>query len=89
MGMKWASRDRTICEVIRKINDEAQGSSETDWKIRHLCTEAEIMAKKMALKLIEYKREVTGVEFYKWENKNPTAEADLERRLSELYKIGQ
>ena len=88
MGMRQASRDRTICEVIRKVNDQAQSESENDVEIRQLCIELEIMAKKMALKLIQYKREVEGKGFYRWEEKNPTAEADLERRISELYKIG-
>ena len=88
MALDHASRDRTICEVLRKINDEAQSDSPQDKKIRKLLVEAEIMAKKMSLTLIAYKRTVTGVEFYNWEEKNPTAEEDLQRRISELYKIG-
>lgn len=89
MSIRHASQDRTICEVIRKVNDLAQGSSEKDWAIRNLCTEMEIMAKKITLKLIDYKRKVDEDGFIEWEHKNPTFEEDLKRRLREDYKIGK
>jgi hypothetical protein len=47
---------------------------------------AEIMAKKMAAKLIEYKKEQGGDGWIQWELKNPTVEADLKRRLKDDYK---
>jgi hypothetical protein len=36
MGMKHAAPDLTICEVIRKINDQAQTCSKRDTLIRSL-----------------------------------------------------
>jgi len=89
MSIKSASHDRTICEVIRKINDLAQGNDPKDSHIRSLCTEAEIMAKKMALRLIEYKKELGGDSWYQWEKNNPTVVEDLKRRLDEAYKVAK
>lgn len=86
MGMKHAAPDLTICEVIRKINDQAQGNSKKDVQIRKRCRQAEYMAKKMAAKLIEYKKAEGGEAWIDWEYKNPTVEADLKRRLEEDYK---
>jgi hypothetical protein len=86
MGMKHAAPDLTICEVIRKINDQAQTCSKKDTLIRHWCRDAEIMAKKMAARLIEYKKEQGGDGWIQWELKNPTVEADLKRRLKDDYK---
>ncbi len=86
MGMKHAAPDLTICEVIRKINDQAQGSSKRDKAIRAQCRIAEYMAKRMAAKLIEYKKEKGGDGWIQWEYKNPTVESDLERRLKDDYK---
>jgi len=84
--MRHASPDLTICEVIRKINDQAQGDSKRDEAIRANCRIAEYMAKRMAAKLIEYKKELGGEGWISWEYKNPTVEADLKRRLKEDYK---
>jgi|SaaInlLV_10m_DNA_2_1039722.scaffolds.fasta_scaffold82961_1 hypothetical protein len=86
MGMKHAAPDLTICEVIRKINDQAQGGSNKDKAIREHCRVAELMAKKMASKLIEYKKAQGGEGWIQWELKNPTVEEDLKRRLKEDYK---
>ena len=86
MAMRHASPDLTICEVIRKINDNAQGDSKTDKAIRANCRMAGYMAKKMAAKLIEYKKQTGGKAWIDWEYKNPTVEADLKRRLKEDYK---
>jgi hypothetical protein len=86
MGMKHAAPDLTICEVIRKINDQAQGGSKRDKDIRKHCRMAELMAKKMASKLIEYKKAQGGEGWIQWELKNPTVEEDLKRRLKEDYK---
>ena len=44
------------------------------------------MAKKMASKLIEYKKAQGGEGWIQWELKNPTVEEDLKRRLKEDYK---
>jgi hypothetical protein len=81
MGMKHAAPDLTICEVIRKINDQAQGLSKKDKLIRHWCRDAEIMAKKMAARLIEYKKAEGGDGWIQWELKNPTVEADLKAQI--------
>jgi len=86
MGMRHATKDLTICEVIRKINDQAQGGSKQDKAIRKHCRMAETMAKKMALALIKYKKAQGGEGWIQWEYLNPTVEADLERRLKDDYK---
>ena len=80
-----ASSMRTICEVLREINDLHQGWGDMpashDEKVRALLREAQTMAKKMARKLLEHNKEV----FAEWWAKNPDYEADLKRRMAKDY----
>lgn len=88
-----ASMRRTICEVIREINDLHQGigvhPAETsssklhDEQVRALCREAQDMGKRMARKLLEYNKAV----FRDWWAANPDFEADLRRRMDKDYLI--
>jgi hypothetical protein len=79
--MRGASNSRTICEVLREINDIHQGRSVTDERTRHLLAEAEAMAKKMSAKMLEYNREAFA-DF--WEA-NPDVLRDTEARMKKSY----
>jgi len=74
---RTATQKRTICEVLREIWD-----IHPDEKTRTLLQEAEDMAKRMALKLLQYNKEV----FRDWWEENPDYEADLNRRLEERLR---
>lgn len=73
----WASDKRTICEVLREIGDLHQ-----DEGTKKLLSEATVMAKKMARKLLEYNKEA----FKDFWDKNPDYEADLKRRIDNADK---
>jgi len=82
--MRNSSSNYTVCEVLREINDEHQGDTDHDKMIRNKLALAEIMAKKMSRKLLEYNKDV-----YKgWWERNPDKAADLARRLEEKYCVG-
>lgn len=53
IDMNVVSQTRTICEVLREINDLAKMNSQAD--LQELVMEAMVMAKKMSTKLSEYK----------------------------------
>jgi len=72
----------TLCEVIRRINDQVQGDSEKDDKIRTLCAEALRKGKKMARELSARDDKIL---LRMWE-RNPTFDKDADRRLSDSYK---
>jgi hypothetical protein len=55
-----ANRTRTICEVLRDINDELQGNSEEHRDGRDLVVNAMLLSKKMVSALGQLKRAVTG-----------------------------
>ena len=80
MSMRSVADKRTVCEVLREINDLIQQSSLCP-KVTPLLFEAEQMCKKMTRKLYEYNKE-----FDKdwWEN-NKNIEEKLKRRLDENY----
>jgi len=80
MSMRSVADKRTVCEVLREINDLIQQSSLRP-KVTPLLFEAEQMCKKMTRKLYEYNKE-----FDKdwWEN-NKNIEEKLKRRLDENY----
>jgi hypothetical protein len=80
MSLRGACEKRTLCEVLREINDILQGTAFHPHVLPKLI-EAEAMAKKMAGKLVEYNKEV----FADWWQKNPNYEADLKRRINEHY----
>jgi hypothetical protein len=80
LSLRGSTTVRTICEVLREINDELQGTARHPL-VLPLLIEAEGMAKRMSRKLVEYNKDV-----YKgWWEKNPDYEADIKRRLSETY----
>jgi hypothetical protein len=83
MSMRGACENRTICEVLREINDILHGNP-AHKQILPKLIEAEKMAKKMSGKLVEYNKEI----FAGWWEKNPDYEKDIKRRLSESYLSG-
>lgn len=85
MSIRGTSTKRTICEVLRVINDHHQENTEHDEFIRKLLAEAEAMAKRMSYKMKEYNEHWDKG----WWEANPTAKKDLERRLKETYCTGE
>ena len=79
--MREAPNVRTICEVLRDINDQHQEKTDHDQRVRDLLLVAERMAKRMANKLLEYNKEV----FKDWWEKNPDHEKKLRARMSKSY----
>lgn len=84
MSLRGSANVRTLCEVLREINDAHQGDNEHDKAMRVLLVEAEDMGKRMAKKLYEYNQKV----FAGWWKKNPDYKRDLEKRLNERYIVG-
>ena len=72
MSMRDTNERRTICEVLREINDVV-----TDPVLRIKLAEVENMAKRMMLKLLEYNKDVDK----DWWEANSDYEADLKRRM--------
>ena len=80
MSLRGAAQLRTLCEVLREINDELQGNPAHP-RILPKLREAEAMAKKMAMKLYQNNKKFDEG----WWKANPQAAQKLERRLSENY----
>lgn len=77
---------RTVCEVLRDINDLHQTDSECDKETRIKLIEAEGMAKRMAKKLLEY-----NSKYHKdfWEStKGMEYKKILKKRLNKSYLVG-
>jgi len=72
-----------ICEVLRKINDNAQSDTENHLKIRQLAAIATSMARRMSLKLYEYNKEWDK----DWWDKNPDYEKEFLKRTAPDYKV--
>jgi len=89
MVMKHANKKRTICEVLRKANDLVQGDTHEEKQIRKLLAEAEIMAKKITTKLIEYKIMAGENGWIEWDEENREYLENMITRMKEGYKIGQ
>jgi hypothetical protein len=83
--MHGASHLRTICEVLREINDMHQGCSGHDKSTRKKLREAQLMAKKMSNKLLDYNKEI----FSDWWEDNPDYEKDLRKRINSGYLQGE
>lgn len=86
MSMRNACKLRTICEVLREINDLHQTESEHDCIIRTKLVEAESMAKRMDKKLLKYNKK-----YHKkfWEtNDGKEYETLLNKRLNDSYLVG-
>lgn len=85
MSMRRAADRRTVCEVLREINDLHQGKEEHDTLVRYKLFECERMAKSMTRKLYENNKQ--------WDAKfwadNPDYEKDLLKRLGTSYLTGQ
>ncbi len=82
MSLRGACEKRTICEVLREINDKLQGTQLHPSVLPKL-VEAESMAKRMSKKLEEYNKNI----FADWWAKNPDYEADLKRRHNTKYIV--
>lgn len=76
---KTVNRRRTICEVLRSINDLHQSSSEIDIQTRELLSEATTYAKSMVRKLEEYKSG-TKKEIFTGKTKDVKAKKRLRRK---------
>ena len=88
MSMNRSNQKRSICEVLRDINDLHQGDTDTDKNTRILLMEAEVMAKKIVNKLIDYSKIANKSAWIEWENDNPNYEEDLRRRTNKSYLVG-
>lgn len=84
MSLRGAATKRTICEVLREINDMHQSENDHDLFIHQRCAEAEHMAKRMSRKLRDYNREYDEG----WWEENKDYAQDLERRLNTKYCEG-
>lgn len=83
MTLRTASRLRSPCELLRKINDLAQGDNDKDKKIRKLCFECEKQVKKLARELNKHDADV----WVKWWQNNPHFEEEIKIRMSNEYRI--
>lgn len=86
MSLRNANKVRTICEVLREINDFHQGDTKHDKKVRKKLVEAECMAKKMSHKLLEYNKEYNKGWWETVEGKK--REKLLKKRFSKSYLVG-
>lgn len=86
MSLRRATKIRTLCEVLREINDLHQGETKHDRKVRKRLVEIERMAKKMSYKLLEYNKEYDKEWWETIEGKE--REKRLRKRLSKSYLIG-
>jgi hypothetical protein len=80
------SKKRTVCEVLREINDMHQRNNKHDKEIRMKLFEAEYMAKRMSLKLLELQPDIYDKGWWK---KNKNFAKSLVLRMKECYKIIQ
>lgn len=83
MSMRSANGHRTLCEVLREINDKLQGL-DIHKEVLPRLIEAERMAKRMAQKLYENNKKFDEG----WWAKNPDYEKDLQLRMSKTYIAG-
>jgi len=93
--LRGSNRTRSVCEVLRLINDQAQGDTEVDEEIRNLVAEAMNYTKRMARKLWEY-HDKYGIERYDtgWYETNAylsqkDKELEEQRRSDPSYKVGE
>ena len=83
MGMRIINVIYSPCEVIRCINDEIQGDSEKDKKIRRMLSKLLKMNKAMSDKLDKYEPKHSFV----WKERTPNWRHKLENRISKFYKV--
>lgn len=82
--MRCSYSSRTVCEVLREIQDMHQEQTIHDKAIRIKLCEAEDMCKRMSIKLMEYNKKV----FSGWWKKNPDYEKRLALRHNTKYCVG-
>jgi hypothetical protein len=82
-SLRRANKHRTICEVLREVNDILQHTSYHQPILVKLM-EAEGMAKRMSKALYKYNKKFDKG----WWEKNPDYEKDLKKRLDENYIVG-
>ena len=85
MSIRGVQKVRTICEVLREINDLHQEQTNHDKVIRNKLKEAEQMAKRMDKKLLSYNKKYSK----DWWEKNPDYEKDLKLRMNKNYCTGE
>jgi hypothetical protein len=76
-SLRGVCKCRTICEVLREINDLCQESSQKDQEVRKRVTEASNMAKRMSRKLVEYNKKC----FAGWWKANPDYNVKVKEQL--------
>jgi len=84
MSMRFTNNIRTLCEVLREINDMHQGTNTHDNCIRIKLSECQMMAKKMSKKLYEYNKEYDK----DWWDKNTAYDEALNKRMGKDYLVG-
>jgi len=88
MSMNSAFKIRTVCEILREINDMCQDNSQGNQIIRNKLALAESMTKRMSQKLDKYKTELSlnrDNDFHGLEI-NIDFDDDLKRRQNRDYK---
>lgn len=80
MSLSGVAAKRTLCEVLREINDELQGHA-LHHKILPKLREAESMGKRMAMKLFQNNKEFDK----DWWAANLEVAAKTEMRLNKRY----
>ena len=83
--MRQSNKKRSICEVLGEINDLHQGDTVLDILTRKKLAEAEQMAKKIVLKLIEYSKACNKDSWIEWESSCPGYEELLVTRTKKSY----
>lgn len=80
------NRTRTICEVLREINDEVQGDTDTEHLTRDYVVNAMLLSKKMVSILSRFK---SGI-MKDWFDDNPDKNIERSRaaRDNGNYKVG-
>jgi len=82
---KRVSHRRTICEVLRELNDNFQENSDHDKDVRKRLLEIMVMAKRMQYKLLDYNKK--GNRDWWAENKN--YEKALKKRMRKSYLVAE
>jgi len=80
--MKQSWKFRTICEVLREINDLIQEDNEQNAKVRVLLEEAFNMSKRIVAKLYEYNKQSCADFWERNPNRKRAIEEELRRGLN-------
>lgn len=82
--MRSSYSARTVCEVLRDINDMHQEQTEHDKAVRVKLCEAEDMCKRMSISLLGYNKKA----FSGWWKQNKDYEKKLVLRHNTKYCVG-